>query len=258
MNNQSETNINLDARRYLMSELEKRCRTNPRYSLRAFAKALSMNPAMLSMVLSGKRRMSRKKATKLADVLGLNPTAAVDFVQSSISQPVFVKSSEKYRDLTLDQFAVISDWYHFAILSLIETNEFEPKNSWIASRLGISTMEAKAAVERLVRLGILDTKSSAWKQIGGPIMIENKISTSATRQFQSQVLKMAQFSLENDSPAIRDISSVTMAIDPKVMPRAIEEIRKFKIYLMNLLDAKESAQEVYHLAVQFYPASRRK
>ena len=48
-----------------------------------------------------------------------------------------------------------------------------------------------------------------------------------------------------------------MAIDPKDLSFASEEIRKFKIYLMSLLEKKKNAKEVYHLAIQLYPVSKR-
>ena len=40
------------------------------------------------------------------------------------------------------------------------------------------------------------------------------------------MLEKAKDSLDNDSPGVRDISSLTLAIDPRDMPVAIEEIRK--------------------------------
>jgi uncharacterized protein (TIGR02147 family) len=248
----------LDPRQCLMSELERRCGQNPKYSLRAFAKALSIHPATLSMVLSGKRQFSKKMAERVAKKLALDPLKSTAFVRGATGKFNLLAVTDKYEDLSLDKFATISDWYHYGILSLITTKGFQTNFSWIASRLGISTMEAKAATERLVRLGVLDTSSNPWRQVGGPIMIENNISTSATRHFQSQVLKMAQYSLENDSPEVRDISSVTVAVDPAQLSIAIEEIRKFRIHLMKLLEKQKPAQEVYHLAIQLYPVSRKK
>ncbi len=245
------------ARHLLLRELERRCQQNPKYSLRAFAKALDLNPAMLSMVISGKRNLSKKMAKKIAAKLALNPDDTSSFISTAASREIFAQPIvPKYRDIALDQFATISDWYHYGILSLVETKNFKPNFQWIASRLGISVMEAKAAVERLERMELLDTTSKRWSQIGGDIMIENEVSTAATRHFQSQMLKLIQYSLENDPPNLRDISSITMAIRPEDIHMAKEEIRKFKIHLMNLLEKKGFAQEVYSLTVQLFPVSR--
>src|SRR4051794_29725601 len=57
----------------LQNELTRRCAKNPRYSLRAFAKALGMSHTVLSLVLSGKRPLSRKAALQVASALELAP-----------------------------------------------------------------------------------------------------------------------------------------------------------------------------------------
>lgn len=48
-------------RYWLQRQFAERCKKNPRYSLRAFARFLSMDPSSLSQILSGKRSVSKKK-----------------------------------------------------------------------------------------------------------------------------------------------------------------------------------------------------
>ena len=60
--------------------------------------------------------------------------------------PIKKVRGTQYVQLTLDHFSVISEWYHFAILSLAETQDFKSYPAWIAGRLGISQKDAKAAV----------------------------------------------------------------------------------------------------------------
>ena len=59
----------IDPRLLLQRELERRCQSNPKYSLRAFAKALKMSPAALSYMLTGKRPVSKKTVKKIVDRL---------------------------------------------------------------------------------------------------------------------------------------------------------------------------------------------
>ncbi len=168
------------------------------------------------------------------------------------------KAPEKssFTQLSLDQFAVISEWYHFAILSLITLRDFKPQISWIAARLGITEGEARAAVERLVRLDLLDVSQARWKQKGQPIFLDNPSSTAATRRFQSQVLEKACYSLENDPFELRELNSMTIAIDPKSVPLARKRIKDFLIGLMHELEERASPREVYHLSTQLCPVSR--
>ena len=58
---------------FLRRELDRRLSTNPRYSLRAFARHLGMSPGELSEVLREKRPMSAKACQKVSRALDLSP-----------------------------------------------------------------------------------------------------------------------------------------------------------------------------------------
>ncbi len=256
------TNIEiLNPRQYLTDELARRCSKNSRYSLRTFAQFLELTPSALSMILSGKRSISKKTAQKVVTRLGLNPEVKRAFLNGcgQIQNLDFQDDpGSEYQSIEFDKYEVVADWYHFGILSLIETTDFVPKPSWIADRLGITLAEAKAALDRLLRVGLLDTSGSKWKQSGKPIKMENTISTAATRKHQEQLLKKALESLEQDPIQVREISSMTLAIDPQLIPQAVIEIRKFRRKLTKLLEGSGPAKEVYELTVQLFPVSKRK
>lgn len=57
-----------EALRILAEEFERRRIRNPRYSMRAFAKAIGISQSQLSLILSGKRRISVRQAMKIAKV----------------------------------------------------------------------------------------------------------------------------------------------------------------------------------------------
>lgn len=223
----------------LRSELGRRCAENPGYSLRAFARALEISPSLLSMVISGKAPVSRKLSHKVKQQFG-----------SQLAQSVL-----KTQTLSLDQFALLSDWYHLAIICLTDIPEFKSDPAWIAKKLKISPIQAKLAFERLIRMGILKKQNNKWVQPAGQIRMDNKISTEATRKFQRQCLEKALWSLENDPVEARDFSSMTLAIDPALVPLAREKIQAFRRQLTKELEAFGKAKSVYHLTVQIYPVS---
>lgn len=244
----------------MIEELERRSKLNPRYSLRAFAKSLNITPGGLSLILSGRRNLTKNTASRIADCLGLSPTIREIFLKNVNRGKLKTEphdSNDYYQKISADKYTVIADWHHYAILSLIETKDFEPNLNWIASRLGITTGETKAAIERLKSLGVLDVSSKKWKQIGGPIKVENSSALSAAKKHQRQVLNKAIQSLEEDPFEIRDMASMTIAIDPNLVPTAKGHIRKFRRFLMELLESKGNQKEVYHLAIQLYPVSKR-
>ena len=60
----------LDFQDWLVSEFTSRCKRNPRYSMRAFAKQLDMDPSSVSQLLSGKRNASKKMVKRITACVG--------------------------------------------------------------------------------------------------------------------------------------------------------------------------------------------
>ncbi|MDO9180986.1 MAG: helix-turn-helix domain-containing protein, partial [Bacteriovorax sp.] len=63
-----------DFKSFLQEELLKRCRKNPSYSLRSFAKYLGIGHSALTEMLNGKRSITKKSIEKLGLTLSLNMT----------------------------------------------------------------------------------------------------------------------------------------------------------------------------------------
>lgn len=227
----------------IANEFARRVERNSHYSLRSFAKSLGISHSLLSLILSGKRAVSKKVWFKLVSELGI----------ASVKTPL---EKASFNQIDLDTFALLADWYHYAILNLLEVENSPVNEKNISARLQITRAEAGMALLRLGRLGLIRKEKGRWKRCSSPIKVENEISTAATRKHHRQVLEKGLDSLENDSFELRDFSSVTLAIDPKLIPLARKRIRDFRRELMQELESKGSRSEVYHLAVQIYPVSK--
>lgn len=59
-------------RLFLQDELVRRCKKNPRFSLRAFARTLAIEPSALSKILHGKRALTPKMLQRIATQLGMS------------------------------------------------------------------------------------------------------------------------------------------------------------------------------------------
>lgn len=243
----------------LSAEYTIRCRRNPRYSLRAFAKSLGLSHTILSLVFSGKRKLSKGSAIKIANALSLD----VDFWIQQYDRNNLGYSGLNYNFalMELEKIEMIADWIPYAILSLLEidTEDYQdlvaPKS--LAKRLGINETQAKLYFNKLVELNLIQQdQTGRWRQTGNSIKVENKVSTEYTRKFHKQLLTKALDSLENDPIEVRDFSSMTFAIDPQYMAYAQERIRRFRRELVSELEAKGKPQVVYNLAVQIYPVSK--
>lgn len=67
----------------LKKEFERRQTSNPRYSLRAFARDLALDPGLLSRLMAGKRLMALSTAKRVTERLRLEEGEARRFLQSA-------------------------------------------------------------------------------------------------------------------------------------------------------------------------------
>lgn len=226
----------------LQDELVARCRKNPKYSLRAFAKALEVGPSALSDMLNGKRPITQKMKHRLSLKLGLN----------------LENLNVGYSQIAIDKFAFISDWYHYAILELMKIKDFQSDVTWIGKALGITKSEASAALERLQRLNLITQRNGKWEDTsaGFSTNIEGNLTSVASRALQKQVLEHAIAALDEVPVDMRNHTSMTMAIDPKYLPEAIETIKKFRRQLCNYLESHGKPKEVFELSIALFPVTK--
>lgn len=123
---------------------------NSRYSQRAFAQKLGVSSGALSEILKGKRAISTPLKKKMAEALQLSPTEQMDFFDDDLPENLKPARREYFR-LSVDQFHLLSDWWHFAILNLLKTKGFRLDQGWIANRLDLPTRTVADALDRLFR-----------------------------------------------------------------------------------------------------------
>ena len=254
---------------YLTSELARRCQGNPRYSLRAYSRSLGIDAGTVSRLLSGRQIPSEKMADRLLARLDLAPRDRARFlatVGARHQEKSLKKATSLSRraenliqaeEISLEIYRVIADWYHVAILELTFVEDFRPDPRWIARQLGVSATEAKLAVERLISVGLLRRESRTLRKTHQRLTSADKgVTTPALRQNQRQLLEKAIESLENDPFAVRDVTSTTMAIDPRFLPEARRLVQEFHLSLSRYLQSGER-RSVYNLEVCLYPLQKR-
>lgn len=242
----------LKFRLWLQRQFTDRCKRNGRYSLRAFAKALSIDASSLSQILSGKRPLSKKSVEAICEKLGATPKDLKSFGLLKVDG-----SNDHYHQVNVDTFAVISEWYHYAILELTFVSGFKADPKWISKTLSITVEEAKSAIERLKRLGLLLEENGSLIKSSKFLTNHSSVNTSAAhRELQKQVIEKALLAIEECSQEEKDVTSMTMAIDISKIDKARELTRKYRRDLCALLEDGDQTQ-VYNLGIQLYPISKK-
>jgi uncharacterized protein (TIGR02147 family) len=237
---------------------------NPRYSLRAFSKRVGVETGPLSAILNGKRRISRKLAERIVTRLMLDPQRRSEILRLFPDKRPYTKQSTpardmvdpKYLELTAAHYRVVSEWQHFAIISLMDTKDFIFNAEWISERLGISRTLASESIERMLKVGMLTLSSDgSFKKESTFFRTTDDVANISLKKSHESTLELAKASLHRDSVQVRDITAVTMAIDPARIGMAKEFIRKFQDEFCVLVE-QGNQTEVYKLSMQFFPLTQ--
>jgi uncharacterized protein (TIGR02147 family) len=240
-------------RKIMLEELSATQAKNPNFSMRAFAKKMGVAQSAVSEILSGKRDVTREYARRILAGLDRSPTE-IDQIVEPHSGHV-----EPYHSLDIDTFHLISDWYYYAILSVAETDGFKSCPNWIANRLGISVNTVKKAIDRLVRLGLInyDKKKKILKVTGEQYEAVSSVATVALKKASRQNLDLAQKALDETDFEERDFTAITLCFDPKNMLEAKKFIKSFRRRFCKAMESREK-KEVYKLSIQLFPLTRRR
>ncbi len=250
----------------LKKEFEAHKEKNKKYSLRAFSRDMKMSPGFLSDVLKNKKKLSIDKTLEITQYLGwslrdsrlLLHTSQLGFVKSKKAKQ-FLRSEirnsstiyAQFDRMKLTSFSPVSDWYYLAIMELSARLDFSDDPNWIATQLAIPIENAKLAIEKLKSSGLIELgPDDRWQKTMNSTVRDTPTSEDI-RKFHRQHLQNAVIAIENQTTSERHLSGVTMAINKKKLPQAIELIAEFRSRMTALLET-DKKNAVYHLAIQLF------
>lgn len=152
-----------------------------------------------------------------------------------------------------DRYRVVADWHHFAILSVMELNDFQSSSKWIAKKLGLPETLIVESLERLERLKIIDRSKETWQVQAANLRTTDDVASDALKEFYLNNLSLAAQKLKTVPVQDRDFSAITIAIDKAKLPFAKGMIRDFRRKLARILEAGDSKNEIYQLNILFFP-----
>ncbi len=234
-----------------------RQQSNPRYSIRAYARDLNVDSSTLSQILNGKRPIPARSAKAFARKLELDPKETTLFVESinrSATSLDDIKIAPLDQRFMLDEsyFKVIAEWEHYAVLDLYELEDFEPTIQYIEKKLNLTNPRALQVLANLEICGLLVKDKNGYRKAHPDIRTTEDSRGEALNQAHLEELELAKIKLKEIEKEYRDFSSATYAIDPEKMDEAKTIIREFRQKMGALLKTGEK-KEVYMLAIQFYP-----
>ncbi len=241
---------------------------NSSYSLRSYAKDLGLPSSNLSSVLKGKQGLSKESAKKISISLKFNKDQSEQFVDLVLACDARSKreklaakkrlsqiSNSSKTELRDDYFKLISDWYYYAILELLTTDNFYSDEAWISEKLGLSIVETQNALERLVRLKLIKKNNDEYISTNAQLETVNDVPSYFIKKHNTQILRKATESIFEQSVEERELSTLTIAVNSEDIDFVKQRIREFKKDLDKELMArneKRRPNKVYCLAIQFF------
>lgn len=255
-------------RAYLRGILIEKQKRNPQLSLRAFAKTLGVQSSFLSMVLNGKRDLSEETALQIAERLKLdadetrkfNLLVRLEKAFSSTQREQILEDLGKvdprtqgFRDLALDQFKVIAEWYHLPLQILVDLDGFDWSEEAAARMLGISIHQVREALERLDALELIEwTPGERPRKAEGRVFVESPLQNEALRRYHTQMLEKAIQALQDQTPEQRLTRTLNLALDEKQYQKARTVLQAAVQQLSEIAEARAKRKKLYHLNVNLF------
>ena len=261
----------LDYREFLNRFLEHNRKHAVGLSLRAMARSIELDPSFLLKIIQGKASLSLKTVPRLAAHLGLQDRES-DYLEALVrfARARTEKDSKHWFErmlflqgldsVTLEQrqYAYFRNWYHCAVRAMIGLHPFDGK-SWqaFAARFhpALTEQQARESVALLEALGLIR------RHPDGLYRLEDRHVTTgenwrslAIREFQREMIKLSEASLESHPKEVRDVSSLTLAIHHEDLELMREHAATFRRNLQQMKNAKP-ADCVYQVNIQMYPLS---
>ena len=275
MNKAAAPNYILHPAEILQGVLREKQQKNPRYSMRAAARDVGVTSGFLSQILQSKKRLTFQRAIQFTQLLKIDDRTSELLLRAvaleSTKDPACrtflenllsgnnIDRAQEFAVLELDRFRTLSEWYHVAILDLTLIKGFNADPVWVAEELGITLEQVNSATARLQRLGLLEIRGKKWIKTSAMLAIPTTHSDRAMREFQEQMIEKAREALQSPKPedfASRDISGISMAINPARMAEAKLKIQRFRREMLDFMGTGECT-ELYRMNVQLFRLSKK-
>jgi uncharacterized protein (TIGR02147 family) len=211
--------------------------------------------ATLSAVLKKSRHLSFKDAEAVSLRLFHDPEESRKFILHYLQEKALEKEHQ-FLPEDPHYFPVIAEWEYRAVLTLMDTLDFQPSPAWISRRLDIPHQKTKEVISHLKKIGLLkQSASGAWTKALTFAETSDDVSSLAIKHAHKNELNLALKKQQEVDLQDRDFESLCFAVEKKNIPKIKKQIRDFIRQLERTYETKD-ADEVYFFCSQLFPATK--
>ncbi len=264
-------NLNFNSSKELLELEISKLKRQKSLSLRKIATICDISPGRLSELISGKRNITHQLSIDISNKLNFDHNTKSYFealvlkeqenrkLKKTIKRKITnnQENTDEYILVKKSDLDLLNNWYSMTILELTKLDDFELSASWVARKLGISTLEAEKSIQKLKELKFLypDNQTGEIKT-NLNFRTTTDISSKKLRQMQHCFIDKAKKSLDEDDVSQRDITSLSIAISTNDLPEAKEYIKRFRRNFSSLMNKNHSKNKLYNLNIQLFPLSK--
>lgn len=244
-------------------------------SMRALASRLKISPSFFSRILSGKKPIPYPLLLKFQKTLDID-NEVFEVIRSTHASnyldgftPIKTKGLHEVKtqlaDWNLsekDTNKVLRNWFFLPILEFTTLKRFDGTTTSIAKSLNLGAETVNVALTELKNLGLIEQKENGlWSKTQKKIRWSSATSQESIRRFHMHMMDKAKANLvltSQDEFENRLITGITLTVSPKKIKIAKKRLNEFLHDIANsLIDEEDPSSEVYHLAIQFFPLSKK-
>jgi uncharacterized protein (TIGR02147 family) len=263
----------LDYRDYLTDFVEEKRKSFSGFTLRYMANKLSVDSAHVSRILTKKRGLSTKLVPAFADLLGLKyaerryfeTLVLYNHSRKLLDKERFLKRLQQLMPVQssrvdVRKYRFYSEWWHTAIRTLLAIRDFKiDQADQIAQTLVPSVRQnaVKESLELLLEFELVFEDENGYLKPTEKHLSTGDLWTShMINQYQEKSMKLGSYALSKTPRELRDISTVTVGVGAKDLPKLKDVLKEYRNAIIQLATRNDDPDEVYQLNVQLFPLTR--
>jgi uncharacterized protein (TIGR02147 family) len=261
----------LDYREYLKDHYEASKRRSSFFSYRYISVKTGLDASFYVKVLQKQMHLSLKSLPGIVSFLGLNKKECEYFTllvrfnrakQQDETRLYFEKLielrelSNNTSTLIADKYEYFSKWYYVALRELLNYYSFKGDFKSLGEQLNppISEAKAKKAIELLERLDLVKKNEKGEFELTEKFITTGESWNSlAIENFQKEMIRMAETSIDRLPKKDRETSTVTISMSRSSFNAMKDRLREFRKELLEMARMEQEPDGVFQMNFQIFP-----
>lgn len=247
---------------FISNEFEKRLKSNPRYSLRAYSEFLDLDSGTLSQILKGKRKIPKTHWMTISKKLKLTNVQKQSFLQSLWDEQGIAAKKHHFNNLETNiltsenYFEILTEWEFAAALCLFDITHFDFTVDQISHSLGITKKRSNEIYAKLFQYGLVKISNDKIIRSDKNFETTDDVLSKALQIAHKNELNLAITKLETITLLEREFTSLTFAGNSKDVKKMKLWIRTKRQEFERLFETKK-ADQVFQFSLQLFPLSNK-